>query len=93
MGRALNTHRKGRGVDAGDEENRRLFGEGQSEFHLPCADVAGGVKLAVPLFQRRLDLLVVAVEFFHQNAVRPRPRVKRLLQSNLITGNETIQFA
>ena len=93
MGRALNTHRKVRGVDAGDEENRRLFGEGQSEFHLPCADVAGGVQLAVPLFQRRLDLLVVAVEFFHQNAVRPRPRVKRLLQSNLITGNETIQFA
>ena len=73
MGRALNTHRKVRGVDAGDEENRRLFGEGQSEFHLPCADVAGGVKLAVPLFQRRLDLLVVAVEFLHQNAVRLFP--------------------
>ena len=39
------------------------------------------------------DFLVVGVEVVHHDAVGQRPRVKRLLQSNLITGNETIQFA
>lgn len=55
VGRALNTHRKVGGVDTGNEEEHRLFGEGQGKFHLPCADVAGGVELAVArLAQRRV---------------------------------------